>query len=223
VSHLLKVGRNNFRPPPKVDSSVVHIEPRKPLPPVSFKEWDGLVRICFNRKNKTLGSIFKQKRVLELLEKNYKTMQSLQLTQDAEMGEEKMSADDVALLANMVEDLSMETGDEKEDDEMEMDDADMAGEGAASFKEKIMGILQQGDFAEKRGSKLSQVDFLYSYTCCPSSIKPAYISHDGFANGSPTMNRQILPVSFSYASCISYLRPLSLCLWNFLDRLLLVG
>ena len=88
-------------------------------------------------------------------------MQSLQLTQDAEMGEEKMSADDVALLANMVEDLSMETGDEKEDDEMEMDDADMAGEGAASFKEKIMGILQQGDFAEKRGSKLSQVDFLY--------------------------------------------------------------
>jgi len=160
VSHLLKVGRNNFRPPPKVDSSVVRIEPRKPLPPVSFKEWDGLVRICFNRKNKTLGSLFKQKRVLELLEKNYKTMQSLQLAQDAEMGEEKMSADDVALLANMVEDLSMEIGDEKED-EMEMDDADMAGYGAASFKEKIMGILQQGDFAEKRGSKLSQVDFLY--------------------------------------------------------------
>ncbi|CAL5059983.1 unnamed protein product [Urochloa decumbens] len=159
VSHLLKVGRNNFRPPPKVDSSVVRIEPRKPLPPVSFKEWDGLVRICFNRKNKTLGSLFKQKRALELLEKNYKTMQSLQLTQDAEIGE-KMSADDVALLANMVEDLSMETGDEKEDDEMEMD-ADMAGDGAASFKEKIMDILQQGDFAEKRGSKLSQVDFLY--------------------------------------------------------------
>ncbi|TVU31248.1 hypothetical protein EJB05_22929, partial [Eragrostis curvula] len=161
VSHLLKVGRNNFRPPPKVDSSVVRIEPRKPLPPVSFKEWDGLVRICFNRKNKTLGSLFKQKRVLELLEKNYKTMQSLQLTQDAEMGEEKMSADDVALLANMVEDLSMETGEEKEEDEMEMDDTDMGGDGGTNFKEKIMGILQQGDFAEKRGSKLSQVDFLY--------------------------------------------------------------
>jgi 18S rRNA (adenine1779-N6/adenine1780-N6)-dimethyltransferase len=161
VSHLLKVGRNNFRPPPKVDSSVVRIEPRKPLPPVSFKEWDGLARICFNRKNKTLGSLFKQKRVLELLEKNYKTMQSLQLTQDAEMVEEKMSADDVALLANMVEDLSMETGDEKEDDEMEMDESDMGGDTRASFKEKIMGILQQGDFAEKRGSKLSQVDFLY--------------------------------------------------------------
>lgn len=161
VSHLLKVGRNNFRPPPKVDSSVVRIEPRKPLPPVSFKEWDGLVRLGFNRKNKTLGSIFKQKRVLELLEKNYKTMQSLQLAQDSEMGEEKMSPVDVALLVNMVEDLGMETSDEREDDEMEMDDADMVGDGRASFKEKIMGILQQGDFAEKRASKLSQVDFLY--------------------------------------------------------------
>ncbi|KAH9302153.1 hypothetical protein KI387_013736, partial [Taxus chinensis] len=42
VSHLLKVGKNNFRPPPKVDSSVVRIEPRNPLPPISFKEWDGM-------------------------------------------------------------------------------------------------------------------------------------------------------------------------------------
>ncbi|KAG8077577.1 hypothetical protein GUJ93_ZPchr0007g3419 [Zizania palustris] len=161
VSHLIKVGRNNFRPPPKVDSSVVRIEPRKPLPPVSFKEWDGLVRLCFNRKNKTLGSIFKQKKVLALLEKNYKTMQSLQLTSDAETGNEKMSVDDVALLAHMVDELNMETGEEKDDDEMEMDDADMVEEGRAFFKEKIMGILQQGDFAEKRASKLSQVDFLY--------------------------------------------------------------
>ena len=30
TQHILKVGKNNFRPPPKVDSSVVRIEPRKP-------------------------------------------------------------------------------------------------------------------------------------------------------------------------------------------------
>jgi 18S rRNA (adenine1779-N6/adenine1780-N6)-dimethyltransferase len=77
VSHLLKVGRNNFRPPPKVDSSVVRIEPKRPLPPVSFKEWDGLMRLCFIRKNKTLGSLFKQKGVLAVLEKNYKILQVL--------------------------------------------------------------------------------------------------------------------------------------------------
>ena len=72
------MGKNNFRPPPKVDSSVVRIEPRNPLPPINFKEWDGLIRLCFNRKNKTLGSIFRQKSVLTLIEKNYKTFHALQ-------------------------------------------------------------------------------------------------------------------------------------------------
>ncbi|KAE8662404.1 putative dimethyladenosine transferase [Hibiscus syriacus] len=55
VSHLLKVGKNKFRPPPKVDSSV----------------------------NKTLGSIFKQKNVLSVLDKNYKTLQPVQGSQNA--------------------------------------------------------------------------------------------------------------------------------------------
>jgi hypothetical protein len=39
----------------QVDSSVVRIEPRHPGIPVNFKEWDGMVRLCFGRKNKTLG------------------------------------------------------------------------------------------------------------------------------------------------------------------------
>jgi len=80
TTHLLKVGKNNFRPPPKVDSSVVRIEPR-PLNtiPVNFKEWDGLVRLCFGRKNKTLGGIFRTKTVLELLGTNYKTYKALQV------------------------------------------------------------------------------------------------------------------------------------------------
>ena len=73
VSHLLKVGKNNFRPPPKVESSVVRIEPRQPKEiQVNFTEWDGLIRLCFSRKNKTLGAIFKQNAVLDMLEKNYR-------------------------------------------------------------------------------------------------------------------------------------------------------
>ncbi|THU61447.1 hypothetical protein C4D60_Mb07t23380 [Musa balbisiana] len=160
VSHLLKVGRNNFRPPPKVDSSVVRIEPRRPLPPVSFKEWDGLMRLCFNRKNKTLGSIFRQKSVLSLLEKNYKTLQALQLTSKEQMEEDKVSSEDVAVLANMVEDLGMGiNSDEKDDEEMEVEDTDMVGEVSegSSFKDKVLGVLRQGDFAEKRAAKLTQV------------------------------------------------------------------
>ncbi|KAK3090747.1 hypothetical protein FSP39_014284 [Pinctada imbricata] len=37
VDHLMKVGKNNFRPPPKVESSVVRIEPRNPPPPINFQ------------------------------------------------------------------------------------------------------------------------------------------------------------------------------------------
>ncbi|XP_062899060.1 probable dimethyladenosine transferase isoform X3 [Mobula hypostoma] len=77
VDHLMKVGKNNFKPPPKVESSVVRIEPKNPPPPVNFQEWDGLVRIAFVRKNKTLAAAFKSSAVEQLLEKNYRIHCSL--------------------------------------------------------------------------------------------------------------------------------------------------
>jgi len=73
VQHLLKVSKNNFRPPPKVESSVVRIEPKNPPPPVNFMEWDGLVRLLFQRKNRTLRAILNNKNVISLAEKNFKT------------------------------------------------------------------------------------------------------------------------------------------------------
>lgn len=72
VDLLMKVGKNNFKPPPQVESNVVRIEPRNPPPPVNYIEWDGLTRIAFLRKNKTLGAAFKQNTVVDTLEKNYK-------------------------------------------------------------------------------------------------------------------------------------------------------
>ncbi|CCI40663.1 unnamed protein product [Albugo candida] len=76
VDQLIKVGKNNFRPPPKVESRVVRIEPRNPPPPVNFV-WDGMIKIIFNRKNKTLRACFLTKPVLKMLEENYKTFCSL--------------------------------------------------------------------------------------------------------------------------------------------------
>ncbi|XP_055321644.1 probable dimethyladenosine transferase [Sitodiplosis mosellana] len=78
VDMLMKVGKNNFKPPPKVESSVVRIEPRNPPPAINFTEWDGLTRIAFLRKNKTLAASFKQSSVLQMLENNYKLQASLQ-------------------------------------------------------------------------------------------------------------------------------------------------
>ncbi|KAJ9082296.1 Dimethyladenosine transferase [Entomophthora muscae] len=73
VDHVMKVGKNNFRPPPLVESSVVRIEPINPPPPVNFKEFDGLTRILFVRKNKTLAANFKTTSILQMIEANYKT------------------------------------------------------------------------------------------------------------------------------------------------------
>jgi len=74
VRHVMKVGKKNFRPPPKVESDVVKITPKNPPPPINFEEWDGLMRLCFTRKNKTLSSIFRNKNVISLLENNYKML-----------------------------------------------------------------------------------------------------------------------------------------------------
>lgn len=72
VTHIMKVGKNNFRPPPQVESSVVRLEIKTPRPKVEFEEWDGLLRIVFVRKNRTIAAGFKSTTILEILEKNYK-------------------------------------------------------------------------------------------------------------------------------------------------------
>ena len=72
VDHIMKVSKKNFVPPPKVESSVVRIEPIHPLPKINFLEWDGMLRICFSRKNKTLGALFKQKKIFDMIYQNYK-------------------------------------------------------------------------------------------------------------------------------------------------------
>jgi 18S rRNA (adenine1779-N6/adenine1780-N6)-dimethyltransferase len=81
VDQLLKVGKNNFRPPPKVESRVVRIELKNPPPPVNFVEWDGMIRLLFNRKNKTLRSVLITKATLKVLDENRKTLRSLQQSQ----------------------------------------------------------------------------------------------------------------------------------------------
>lgn len=73
VTHVMKVGKNNFRPPPKVESDIVRIKPHNPPPPVDFKEWDGMVKLCFSRKNKTLRAIFKKDSAIKAITESYKT------------------------------------------------------------------------------------------------------------------------------------------------------
>jgi len=73
VSCVCKVARGSFNPPPKVDSMVVKVVPRDPPIEVDFREWDGLMRICFGRKRKTLRASFLMTHTLRTLEDNYNT------------------------------------------------------------------------------------------------------------------------------------------------------
>ncbi|CBZ55993.1 putative dimethyladenosine transferase [Neospora caninum Liverpool] len=73
VQRVCKVEAKHFTPPPKVDSVVVKVVPRPNLLDVDFKEWDGLMRICFGRKNRTLHALFRRSSILSMLEANYKT------------------------------------------------------------------------------------------------------------------------------------------------------
>mmetsp|Transcript_12000 Transcript_12000/g.25986 ORF Transcript_12000/g.25986 Transcript_12000/m.25986 type:complete len:419 (-) Transcript_12000:463-1719(-) len=102
VDQLMKVGRNNFRPPPKVESRVVRIELRNPPPPVNFTEWDGMVRLLFNRKNKTLRSVLMVKATIKMLEDNRRTHASLRSDNIDGDGNVDMDKDVVEIIEEVV-------------------------------------------------------------------------------------------------------------------------
>jgi 18S rRNA (adenine1779-N6/adenine1780-N6)-dimethyltransferase len=160
VDHLMKVSKHNFKPPPKVESSIVRIEPRNPPPEINFVEWDGLLRICFLKKNKTLGSIFKQKTILNMLLNNYETFQN--------MAQEERKENDntfgTAFFGKQAESMMDEdnVGDQNKN-ENENDDEKIEEEKDSKvkvFKEKIVNVLKDGGYLEKRGIKMDLDDFL---------------------------------------------------------------
>lgn len=74
IDHVMKVGKNNLKPAPLVESSVVRLVPKNPRPQISYEEWDGLLRIVFVRKNKTIRSSFlTNSTIMDMLEANYRT------------------------------------------------------------------------------------------------------------------------------------------------------
>ncbi|KAL4930360.1 dimethyladenosine transferase [Aspergillus undulatus] len=113
VSHIMKVGRNNFRPPPQVESSVVRVEPKANRPDISWDEWDGMLRICFVRKNKTLRAGFMATKIRAMVERNWITW--------ASMHPEKVAQVDVDLLTGKTPFPEKFTAKDGEDVEMDVD------------------------------------------------------------------------------------------------------
>lgn len=152
-SHILKVGKNNFSPPPQVESSVVKIEPRPDRPDISWDELDGMLRICFNRKNKTLRSSFFVKQVRELIERNWVTYVS--------MFPEQVKQEDMDYLQghaelSLPEPTTMEIDDDGDDNNKDTqvgndDDDDMMQD----MQEMIFGTAADENKPKKDAPKLS--------------------------------------------------------------------
>lgn len=77
VSHVMKVSKKNFTPPPQVESSVVRMEPRTDRPNISWDEWDGMLRVCFMRKNKTMNATWTASKVRAMVEQNWVTLAAM--------------------------------------------------------------------------------------------------------------------------------------------------
>lgn len=134
IDHIMKVGKNNFKPAPMVESSVVRLVPKNPRPQISYEEWDGLLRIVFVRKNKTIRSSFLGKAsVMDLLEANYRTW-CAQNDIPLEDGPIE-NADGEAMDVENTEDVE----EEEPDEGMDMDEDDVPD----FFKEQMNARVQE--------------------------------------------------------------------------------
>ena len=177
----MKVGKNNFKPPPQVESSVVRIEPKMGTerPGVSWDEWDGMLRVCFVRKNRTMrASWLGTKEVLAMVERNYRVwcaMNNIALDETV-IGEEE----DVEMEGEEEEwgGIMDVDGDGHEEDEMpaffKEEAQRAAGQNGGKTKskrkktrvaelvrEKIRKVLEDvTELADKRAGKCDENDFL---------------------------------------------------------------
>ncbi|RDL37548.1 putative rRNA (Adenine-N6,N6-)-dimethyltransferase [Venustampulla echinocandica] len=180
ITHIMKVGKNNFKPPPKVESSVVRIEPKmgSERPSVSWDEWDGMLRICFVRRSRTMrASWLGSKEILSMVERNYRVfcaMNNIALD-DSVIGEEE--EDEMEVDGGADEWNGIEEGDEMDDDtpaffkeEAEKTARENGGKTKSKKKktrvaelvrEKIRKVLEDvTELADKRAGKCDENDFL---------------------------------------------------------------
>ncbi|KAF2008474.1 dimethyladenosine transferas-like protein [Aaosphaeria arxii CBS 175.79] len=177
VSHVMKVGRNNFNPPPQVESNVVRIEPKNPRPQISYEEWDGLLRIAFVRKNRTLRAGFLgTAAVLDMLTSNYRlwcAQNDIPVDDSPVAGEDEVDGMEVDQIAEPEEEFKG-FSDAEDDDELpdffkEMQanqkkngvNRKKRGRVTELVREKVRKVLEdETELAEKRARLCDEGDFL---------------------------------------------------------------
>ncbi|KAF2671128.1 rRNA adenine dimethylase [Microthyrium microscopicum] len=167
IDHVMKVGKNNFNPPPMVESSVVRITPKVPRPQISPDEWDGLLRICFGRKNRILrASFFGTRDLIDLLESNYRTWcaQNDVPVDDSPVEQtEEMEVDpaDVEMDIDLDEDADDVPDFFKKASSRKGNKRKKRGKVYELVKEKVRKVLEDDtELADKRARQCDEGDFL---------------------------------------------------------------
>lgn len=167
VEFIMDVSKRDFLPVPKVDSSVVKIHPKGYIPMVhegfDLNEWWAFTRVCFSKKNKTLGATFKKKR---------KLMELMKLSKSDLKHENFETYDDE-------EDIGL---DDEQEDKVENNLPSGSKDAMCLFREKVIDILRSEGCEGKRPSKLSNEELLHLlylfnqagiYFCDQSNLKDA--------------------------------------------------
>jgi 18S rRNA (adenine1779-N6/adenine1780-N6)-dimethyltransferase len=140
VSHVMKVSKKNFTPPPQVESSVVRIEPRTDRPQISWDEWDGMLRVCFMRKNKTLKATWTGNKVRAMVEQNWITWASIHSEKIPERDWRVLRGEEEADGAVGDDEMGDVAQEDDEDEEMGGADADEDAEDDGGTRRRLDGI-----------------------------------------------------------------------------------
>ena len=170
---VMRIGKEQFRPPPKVDSAVVLLEPRGWPADLDYSDWDALLRMCFEGKNKTLRA---------LLTGNKTRLAGLTL------------ASALTLRPAPAPGSALAEGEEEEEEEEEGEDGEelQGGGRGEAMVETSLGTVARGELRATRARLRRVLDALGANTWRANAMPLAAFSqlyqalrHEGFRFTSP--------------------------------------
>lgn len=153
VQHVMNVSKKSFRPPPKVESSIVKIEPKRHPPGINLQEFDGLVKICFSRKHKTIGAIFKQTAIRNLVFNNTDNINNINNTDNTNIPATETPMDienSIYLNENINSDEDINSNNSNND--LFLTDADNS---------RLTKALEESNMAGERAARMTVEDFIF--------------------------------------------------------------
>ena len=144
---------------------MVRLVPKRPRPDISWEEWDGLLRVCFVRKNRTLRAGFLgTTTVMDMLESNYRTW-CAQNNVSVEEGPPEVNGNGASAVEMDIESSTVKgentgPGDEEEEEWegiMDVDDVDTPSFFQDELDEKAKMLNAKSGGTRKKKGKVAEL------------------------------------------------------------------